>query len=379
MNHESKSIGGDVYGIDDVSDILSPGLLIYRDLVEANIAEMIHVAGGPNRLCPHCKTHKTREITKLMLDSGITHHKCATIAEAEMLASVGVKEVLIAYQLVGPNIKRLFALYDSFPGTRFATIVDNSLVAEQLNDEAAQRQIKLPVLVDLETGMGRTGIAPDDDGVELVEQIVSSPGLQLKGLHWYDGHNRQPDLQERRGYVMAGWQRMTEFRNRLLMEGIKVNKVVAAGTGSFPILAQVEEPGLLLSPGTTTFHDSRMTELFPEMNFQPALGILTRVISCNAPDQVTLDVGHKACAADQPAGDRLQFPSCPDAVEIHQTEEHCVIESQRTGKLSIGTPLIAIPKHACPTSAVHAFATVISGGKVVGRWEIAARDRQLTI
>ena len=127
MNHESKFIGGDVYGIDDVSDVLSPGLLIYRDLVEANIAEMIHVAGGPNRLCPHCKTHKTREITKLMLDSGITHHKCATIAEAEMLASVGVKEVLIAYQLVGPNIKRLFALYDSCllytsPSPRDATL-----------------------------------------------------------------------------------------------------------------------------------------------------------------------------------------------------------------------------------------------------------------
>ena len=178
---------------------------------------------------------------------------------------------------------------------------------------------------------------------------------------------------------MAGWEKCTEFRNRLMMEGIKIDKIVAAGTGSFPILAQVDEPGMMLSPGTTTFHDARMTELFPEMALQPALAILTRVVSCNAPNRATLDVGHKSCAADQPAGDRLFFPTIPDAKEINQTEEHCVIESHRCNELSIGAPLIAIPKHACPTSAVHQYANVVAHGQIVDRWEIAARDRKLTI
>lgn len=296
-----------------------------------------------------------------------------------MLASVGVREVLIAYQLVGPNIKRLFELYDKFPGTRFTTIADNPLVVEATSDAAAQRKTVVPMLVDLETGMGRTGAEPGDEGFELVDQIVSAPGLEFAGLHWYDGHNRQPDLHQRRGFVIAGWKRCLEFRDRLLVEGIKVNKIVAAGTGSFPILAEEDEPGLMLSPGTTILHDSRMTELFPEMQLQPALAILTRVISCNTPNRVTLDLGHKACAADQPTGDRLQFPDVPDAKELNQTEEHCVIESPNCDKLTIGTALIAIPKHACPTVAVHQSAAVVVDGKVIDRWEIAARDRQITI
>ena len=82
MNLESQNVGSGVYSIDDVSDVHSPGLLIYRDLVQANLTQMIQIAGAAERLCPHCKTHKTKEITKLVLDSGITHHKCATIAEA---------------------------------------------------------------------------------------------------------------------------------------------------------------------------------------------------------------------------------------------------------------------------------------------------------
>ena len=379
MNHGLQDVDCGIYSIDDVTEVQSPGLLIYLDFVKSNIKEMLRVAGAPSRLCPHCKTHKTKEIIKLMLQSGITHHKCATIAEAEVLASVGVKEVLIAYQLVGPNIKRLFALYDKFPGVRFATIADNSIVIEQINEIAEQKNLTIPMFVDLETGMGRTGIEPGDEGFELVEQIVSASGLEFAGLHWYDGHHRQPDPAERRGHVLAGWKRCVEFRDRLLLEGVQVERIVTAGTGSFPILAACEEPGLQLSPGTTTLHDASMTKLFPEMGFTPAVAVLTRVISCNTAHQVTLDVGHKSCAADQPAGDRLYFPAIPDAKEVSQTEEHCVIESSDCNQLGIGMPLIAIPKHACPTSAVHQHATIISQRAVVDTWQIAARDRFITI
>ena len=379
MNGESQSVDAGIYSIHDVSDVHSPGLLIYLDLLKNNIAEMIRVAGGPTRLYPHCKTHKTREITRLLLAAGVEHHKCATIAEAEMLASVGVPEVLIAYQLVGPNIKRLFVLNDKFPGTRFTTIVDNPVIVEWLAEAAQQHQVKLPLFIDLESGMGRTGIQPGDDALDLIEQITSSVNLQFEGLHWYDGHHRQPDPISRRGHVMAGWERCIAFRNRLLMEGMEVKRVVAGGTGSFPILAHCDEPGLQLSPGTTTFYDARMTELFPELNFQPALAVLTRVISCNVSNRMTLDIGHKSCAADQPAGDRLAFPGYPDAKEISQTEEHCVIESSQCDRASIGTAIVALPKHACPTSAVHQSATIISDGAVYDTWEIVARDRRLTI
>lgn len=367
------------YEIKDVSQIFSPGLVIYRDLVEQNLQEMIRIAGGPDRLCPHCKTHKTREITKMEIELGIASHKCATIAEAEMLADVGVEEILIAYQLVGPNVGRFVRLMDKFPRVRFAALVDSPAAIESLSTAMEASNKEVSVLLDLDPGMGRTGIEIGPDAITLYEMIGSSPGVMPGGLHWYDGHNRQSDVGERTTAVNVGWNRLTQFRDQLLLNGLDVPRIVTAGTGSFPILAERGEPNIQLSPGTTVFHDAAMTEMFPEMPFVPALGILTRVISQNRQRHLTLDVGHKSCAADQPAGNRLAFPDLPDAVEVQQTEEHLVIATDRFAEFALGDALIAIPRHACPASAVHQFATIVSGGKVVDRWQIAARDRVLTV
>ena len=367
------------YVVEDVSQVDSPGILIFRELLESNLDEMIRIAGEAERLCPHCKTHKTREIVQMMLDRGIRSHKCATIAEAEMLASVDVPDVLIAYPLVGPNIGRLFRLIEKFPSTEFTTLVDHPIPLTQLAEGAESAGVELSILVDLESGMGRTGVPPGPTAVELVEMACATPGIRFSGLHWYDGHHRQPDEHERRSGVMEGWNRLLSFRDQLLLTGISVKRLVAGGTGSFPILADALEPGLQLSPGTTTFFDADMSDRFPELKFVPALAILTRVVSCNRSGQATLDVGHKSCAADQPAGRRLSFPALPDAREIAQTEEHCVIATAESRNLRPGDALLAIPRHACPTSAVHQFASIVDGGRITDRWEIVARNRRLTI
>ena len=378
-SNKSQSISHEIYSVEDVSEIHSPGLLIYLDLVKSNLAEMIRVAGGAGRLCPHCKTHKTREITELMLESGVTHHKCATIAEAELLALAGVKDILIAYQMVGPNLTRLCKLIDKFPFARFTTLIDNPFSLTQLSHAMQSCNTTVGVLVDLETGMERTGILPGMHAIELIEMANAADGISFDGLHWYDGHNRQPDIQERTAVANAGWNRLQQFHDQLLLSGISINRIVAAGIGSFPILAQVPESKLQLSPGTTIYFDAEMEEKFPEMNFKSAALILTRVVSCNQRGRLTLDVGHKSCAADMPAGNRLRFPEIPDAKEIKQTEEHCVIETSLADQFQVGSATLAIPRHACPTSAVHQFANVVVGGKIGDRWEITGRNRFLSI
>src|SRR3954447_14706206 len=98
------------YRIADTSAIFTPALLFYKDIIRHNIRRMIERAGGAARLRPHCKTHKTREIVRMQLEAGVVKHKCATIAEAEMLGALGVPDVLLAYPLVGPNCARLAAL-----------------------------------------------------------------------------------------------------------------------------------------------------------------------------------------------------------------------------------------------------------------------------
>src|SRR5208282_3449910 len=102
------------YRLQDTSEVFSPALLFYKELIVQNIELAVRMAGSPARLRPHAKTHKTREIIKLELQAGITKHKCATIAEAEMLASAGAADIFLAYNMVGPNCARLAELANKF-------------------------------------------------------------------------------------------------------------------------------------------------------------------------------------------------------------------------------------------------------------------------
>src|SRR6266436_9377518 len=114
-----------LYVLHDASALFTPALLFYKELIRRNIAHALTIAGSPSRLRPHVKTHKTREIVRLQLDAGITKHKCATIAEAEMLAQCGVPDVFLAYNMVGPNCARLAKLIQGYPRTHFSVTVDH--------------------------------------------------------------------------------------------------------------------------------------------------------------------------------------------------------------------------------------------------------------
>ncbi len=100
------------YQIEDVDQIISPSLVVFRETLEENLAEMVSIAGDPARLRPHCKTHKMSQVVELQLALGITRHKCATFAEAEMLVAAGVDDILLAYNLVGPNLRGSGVKYD---------------------------------------------------------------------------------------------------------------------------------------------------------------------------------------------------------------------------------------------------------------------------
>ena len=109
----------DLYSIRDTSQIISPGYVIFRDIVERNIQHMITIAGDAGRLRPHCKTHKTAEILVMERELGIDKAKCATFAEAEMAVEAGVQDVFLAYSLVGPNIGRAVEFVRKFPQAQF--------------------------------------------------------------------------------------------------------------------------------------------------------------------------------------------------------------------------------------------------------------------
>ncbi|MBC8351986.1 MAG: D-TA family PLP-dependent enzyme [Planctomycetes bacterium] len=367
------------YAIEDTSEIITPGIVVFREVLEANIAKMIAIAGDVARLRPHCKTHKMREIVELQLASGVTKHKAATFAEAEMLVSAGVRDVLLAYNLVGPNIARAVKFRQKYPDVVLSVTADHIGPIEALSKAMAQAGTTVEVLLDLDTGQHRTGVAVGVAAVDLYKAIVEADGLVPGGLHLYDGQNHQTDLNERRLAVMSCWEQTAGLRDQLEANGWSVPRIVAGGTGQFPVYAEVDDPAIELSPGTCVFHDIGYGQMFPDLDFEAAALLLTRVISRPTSDRVTFDLGYKAVASDPPADRRVVFPDIPDAKLVLQNEEHLVVQTNSADRFQPGDEQFAIPRHTCPTSALHKQVFIVSEGKLADRWDVAARDRWLTI
>ena len=365
----------DWHTLADPDEIPSPALLIYPERIGENIRRMIAALGQAERLRPHVKTHKMAEVVQLQLKAGISKFKCATIAEAEMLAQAGAKDVLLANQPVGPNIDRLLGLGGWFRDVRFSTIADDAETVGNLAQAAQAAGVTLPVWLDLDVGMGRTGIVPGQAAATLYKLIGQLPGVEPAGLHLYDGHLHEGDPAKR----LAKWQTMMDrvrpFRTGLEADGLPVPGVVGGGTPTFPFHAQHTDHEC--SPGTTLLWDYGYRDAFPDLEYQNAAVLLTRVISKPGSDCITLDLGHKAVAAENPHP-RVQFTGLDNAEPVVHSEEHLTLRTPEARRFNVGDCLYGIPRHICPTVALYDRAHVIRGGKLTDQWQVTARARKLT-
>jgi D-serine deaminase-like pyridoxal phosphate-dependent protein len=310
------------------------------------------------------------------VELGITKCKAATIAEAEMAAGAGVSDVILAAQLVGPNVARFLALMRAFPRTAFATLADDPNVITHLNRTALALGTKIEVLLDLDIGQHRTGVAPGPKAVELYRQIASAPALRVGGLHAYDGNLHQSELAERRAASDAAFAQVAALREELLRAGLAVPRVVCGGTPTFPLHARRE--GIECSPGTCVLWDAGYKAKIPDLQFENAAVLLTRVVSRPTADRICLDLGHKAVASEMPHP-RAIFPALPDATAVGHNEEHLVLQTSRAAEFPVGTALYALPWHICPTVALHDRVQVVRGRRVVEEWQVTARARKITI
>jgi D-serine deaminase-like pyridoxal phosphate-dependent protein len=365
------------FSVANESDIASPALLLFSERIDRNIARTIEIAGGVGRLRPHVKTHKLEPIIRRQLAAGITKFKAATIAEAEMCANAGAPDVVIAYPPAGPASTRLCQLMQAFPQTRFGIIADHASAIRGLSVSARAAGVTADVYLDLDVGMGRTGIAPGADAAQLYRLIAETPALRAAGLHAYDGHIHEPDVEKRRGQCEAAFVPVVRLREQLESAGFPVPVLIAGGSPTFPFHAKHADREC--SPGTTIFWDIGYGEKFADLPFEIAAVLLTRVVSKPAMNRLCLDLGHKAVAAENPLAARVRIQEIPDAVAVMQSEEHLVIETPRAKEFPIGQTLHALPRHICPTVALHSEAVVVHDGIADERWPITARARRLTI
>lgn len=363
-----------------LESLLSPSLVIFRDRLLANLDSMLVMAGHPNRLRPHCKTHKMEQIIRLWVEQGVTKHKAATIAECEMLAAAGATDVLLAYNPVGPNIGRVVALAAKFPTCRFSVTADHEKPLLLLSAAAAKAKVVIGVMLDVNVGMNRTGIRPDDPAaLALYVQATKLPGLRGAGFHVYDGHQKQMALSERKAAVAAEWSNVQELRSRCEAANASVPALACGGTPTFPCYAEMDDPAVEVCPGTSVLHDSGYGTSFPDLPFEHAAAVVTRVVSRPAADRMTLDIGNKAVAADPPKGARVFFPDLPDAVQDSHNEEHMGLVTPDADRYQPGDVLLAIPTHICPTSALYNSVAIIDKGQVREYWDVTSRNRKITI
>ena len=382
IQHQAENVtptqtSSNPYTFADSDLMASPSLIFYKDLIELNTTRIIGMAGSPDRLWPHVKTHKSADLVALQKRMGINRFKCATIAEAEMLATCQVADVLLAYPLVGPNIVRFVQLQRAFPEVRFWAIGDDLGQLIQLGQESAANQITTRVLLDVNPGMNRTGV-PMEMAQSCYDDAARVQGIEMAGIHCYDGHRHEADYAVRYRKCQETAQFVLQLKRSLEAQKIPCETLVMGGSPSFP--CYIEHPEIFLSPGTIFIHDYGYVIHYPDLPFVPAAVILSRVISCTGPGQFTLDLGSKGIAAD-PVGLRGQIVGLEHAEPLFQSEEHWawqMVEGHESACPSVGDCFFVIPTHICPTSALYAEAVVVEKGQLSGTWPITARNRRLT-
>ena len=363
----------DLYHVVGLEDFLTPCLVYYKDIIEENTRKLIDRVGGCERLWPHVKSHKMREMVQMQMSLGISRFKCATLGEASMVAECHPRAILVAYPIIGKAVDVYLDIVSRYPDIDFYTIVDDARMAGRLADAFSAAGMVADVLIDVNAGLDRTGIILSDVAA-LIRQLRGIRGINVAGLHVYDGNIHMPSASEREAAVLELDNEVSKAIDELASDGIDLPIVVAGGSGTAYFHSIYSH--FFLSPGTSFVNDDGYFQSYKELDYIPAGIIMTHVISHPGPGLFTLDLGYKAIGAEMsgPAGRLLDI----DADPVFQNEEHWVWkmhDGYASDRPDIGEILLVVPTHICPTTNLYDEVTVVSGGRVQGHWRTVAHKR----
>lgn len=365
------------FDVAQAARLMTPALLIDRDRVKRNIATTIRLLGGEaSRWRPHVKTAKLGYVMRMLVETGVRQFKCATSLELSVACQAGARDVLVAYPLIGPNAARVRQLAEQEENVAISVLVENESQIEQW------RETPVGVFVDINSGMNRTGVPEDRiDEILALCQSISSFGLKLRGLHYYDGHLSKYTMPERCTQAHRGYDQLMRIMDALAMIDIGVPEVITAGTPALPCSLSYQRfsgaPVLhRVSPGTVVYCDTTSLVQLPEYGYLPAAVVLTRVVSHPTTGTITCDAGHKTVSAD--AG----IPTCavlghPELEPLTPSEEHLPMRVAAGAVVPpVGEMLYLVPRHVCPTVNNFDDAVIVSGGHAIAVEPVSARGRE---
>ena len=358
------------------ADLDTPALVVDLDVMERNLARVAEYCRDHNlRLRPHTKTHKTPALGKKQLESGAAGLTVAKVSEAEVMLDSGTPDLLLAYPVIG--VRKLERLINVARQTSLTVSLDSVFAARQLSDAANASQRDIGVLAEMDAGLGRVGVTPGRNLVELVRTIYRLPGLRFEGIAFYPGHIKSLDEDglhaiECLGRLLEGTLR--ELKN----EGFEV-RIVSGG--STPTLFHSHEVAGLneIRPGTYIYND-RNTMLMGACSLDDcAAYVITTVVSTAKPGQIIIDGGSKTFSSDRPMTAEVSFGhivEAPEAVFTKMNEEHGYVDVRRTpGDFSIGDRLRVIPNHVCVAVNLHEYVYGVRGGVVEQVWRVEGRGK----
>ncbi len=362
-----------------VREIETPALLVDLDVMEENLALMAkRLEGTGVSLRAHAKTHKSPWLAQKQIALGAVGVCCQKVSEAEVMVEGGVENVLVSSEVTAVSkLRRLAALARH---ANLMVVVDHPQGVAMLAEAVTAAGVEIGVLIDVDVGQGRCGVAPGAPAVELARRVEAARGLELKGIQAYQGKAQHVDgFAERRDVYADATARMRETVAAFKAAGLPLEIRSGGGTGSWRWDA---ESGVLneLQAGSYLFMDSHYRSIGGEDSdiyddFQPSLFVLTTVVSAPGPGHVVMDAGHKALSSDSGLAPCLELEG---AVHARASDEHGVLElSPASRRPEIGETLLFQPSHCDPTINLYDVYHGVRGGMEEGVLEavipVAAR------
>ena len=357
----------------------TPALVLDLDMLDRNIAEMAAFAKAHNvNLRPHAKTHKSADIARRQIASGALGVCCAKLGEAEALGEAGIEALHITSPVVTPQaIARLIELNGKVKD--LMVVVDHPANVEALAAAAQKAGKPLTVIVDIDPGMHRTGVATPDGVVELVKKVKEHPSLGYAGVQFYCGrHQHIVSFAERKAEIEERSDYLKGILAKLEAAGLKPGIITGSGTGTHFIDAKL---GVFteLQVGSYVFmdHDYEVCDLrgLGQPTFEQALQIDARVVSANTPGLVTVDAGLKAMATEKGPPPILKGAVEGSTTRFMGDEHLAVIVPEGKAAPAHGEQVILVPPHCDPTVNLYDSYHVVKGDTLVDIWPVTARGR----
>ena len=356
-----------------VSDLPSPSLLIDSDAMERNLRAMQDACNSAGvELWPHIKTHKMVPVLRRQLELGAAGATCAKLGEAEALLPSGVRRIFIAHSLVdlrqAPRLKALASHLD-----QLILAVTSELQCEALGKILDVADLSVPVLIAVDTGLGREGARGLEEAARLAECIRRNPRMDLIGIYTHEGHAY--------GAVSAG-----DVASVIAPVHKALVDYAAAIGGDLPLwpgcsvtaTAMALQPGVkAVRPGSYVFGDLSLAESTAVISYENvALTVLATVVDRPEKGLALIDAGSKVFSSDRSAaGLTARCVEFPTIVVTRFSEEHGFLTGEGVDDLLLGSRLHFIPAHVCPVVNLASKIHLTQGDDVIASWTVEARGR----